>query len=88
MSVLVVDDLRLHYEVHGTGPVIVIPRCNFPWASLEISLLADGYTVVIASPRGFGESDRVSTGYDAGTIRSDLEAVLDHLAGVSPVARS
>ncbi|MGH3599108.1 MAG: alpha/beta fold hydrolase [Pseudonocardiaceae bacterium] len=79
MSVLVVDDLRLHYEVRGHGPLILVPWCNFPWASLDVDLLADGYTVVIASPRGFGDSDRVSAGYQAGTIRADLEAVLDHL---------
>lgn len=79
MSVLVVDDVDLHYEVHGQGPAILIPRCNFGWASLDVDLLTDRYTVVIASPRGFGESDRVTAGYDACTMRTDLEAVLDHL---------
>jgi pimeloyl-ACP methyl ester carboxylesterase len=76
---LEIDGLAIHYESRGSGPAILIPRCNFPWSSLDVGLLAAHYTVVIASPRGFGESDRTATGYSAATIRSDLETVLDHL---------
>jgi len=77
--VLVVDEVAVSYEVHGAGPAILIPWCNFAWSSLTLDLLTKGYTVVIASPRGFGNSDRVSAGYTADTIRTDLEAVLDHV---------
>lgn len=79
MPKLEIDGLAIHYESRGSGPAILIPWCNFPWSSLDVGLLAAHYTVVIASPRGFGESDRTATGYSAATIRSDLEAVLDHL---------
>lgn len=76
---LVIDHLAIYYEVHGTGPVILVPWCNFAWSSLDLDLFTDRYTVVVASPLGFGHSDRISVAYQARTIRSDLEAVLDHL---------
>ena len=79
MSVLKVDGLSLSYEVHGAGPAIVIPWCNFAWDALDLGLLAQDHTVVVASPRGFGNSQRTDARYDASTIRTDLEAVLDHV---------
>ena len=79
MSVLEIDGLTLSYEVCGAGPAIVIPCCNFPWHTLDLGLLTEAYSVVVASPRGFGYSERVGAGYGANTIRTDLEAVLDHV---------
>jgi pimeloyl-ACP methyl ester carboxylesterase len=79
VSVLEVDGLTLSYEVYGAGPAIGIPWCNFAWHALDLGLLTAAYTVVVASPRGFGNSERVGSGYDASTICTDLEAVLDHV---------
>jgi pimeloyl-ACP methyl ester carboxylesterase len=79
MPVLSVDGVTISYEVHGTGPAMLIPRCNFAWSSLDLSAFVDDYTVVIASPRGFGNSERLARGYTVETIRSDLEAVIRHL---------
>jgi pimeloyl-ACP methyl ester carboxylesterase len=77
---LEIDGLAIHYEIHGDGPAILIPWCNFPWSSLDPGLLAAYYTVAVVSPRGYGLSGRSPTGYSVATIRSDLEAVLDHLS--------
>lgn len=80
MSVVEVDGLALHFETFGTGaPAVLIPECNFDWSALDTAFLARDYTVVIASPRGFGASARTEGPYSAATIKSDLEAVLDHV---------
>ncbi|TWP39069.1 alpha/beta fold hydrolase [Leekyejoonella antrihumi] len=79
MSVLEIDDLAIYYEAYGSGPAILIPWCNFAWSSLDLESFTRLYTVVLASPRGFGNSPRVAAGYAADTIRTDMEAVLDHL---------
>lgn len=74
---LLVDDRKVYFDAHGRGPALLIPWCNFAWDSLDLDLLTSSYTVVIASPRGFGNSDRMPGGYAAPNIRRDLEAVLD-----------
>ena len=75
---MVVDGLAIHYETYGEGvPAVLIPRCNFAWSALDLAVLTGDYTVVIASPRGFGESERTEGPYTAASIKSDLEAVLD-----------
>jgi len=80
MSVVVVDGLAIYYETYGEGvPAVLIPRCNFAWSALDLAVLTGDYTVVIASPRGFGESDRTEGPYTAASIKSDLEAVPDHV---------
>ena len=73
-----VQGVSLSYEVHGAGPCVVVPRCNVGWDDVDLGSLTD-WTVVVVSPRGFGASDRPGWAYDAGTVRTDVEAVLDHL---------
>ena len=62
VSVLKIDGLTLSYEMYGAGPAIVIPWCNFAWDALDLAPLTRAYTVVVASPRGFGTSERVAAG--------------------------
>lgn len=75
VPVLKAEGLSIRYEVHGSGPAVGIPWCNFAGSPLDLRCLTSDYTVVIASPRGFGGGEGDRSGYRAATIRSDLEAV-------------
>ena len=60
VATLTRDGVDLRYEVTGSGPAILLPALNFRWADyLDIGLLAGCFTVVTASPRGFGASGRL-----------------------------
>jgi pimeloyl-ACP methyl ester carboxylesterase len=53
-----VPGARLHYEVQGTGPALMLighPLDSSGFAAIA-PLLADDHTVVIYDPRGFGRS--------------------------------
>jgi pimeloyl-ACP methyl ester carboxylesterase len=57
MATLIRDDLDLRYEVTGAGPALLLPAFNFRWGDyLDVGLLTGRFTVVTASPRGFGAS--------------------------------
>ena len=53
MATLTRDGLDLRYEVTGSGPALLLPQLNFPWADyLDLGPLAARFTVITASPRG------------------------------------
>ena len=61
VTTLTRDGLDLRYEVTGLGPALLLPAFNFRWGDyLDIGLLAGRFTVVTASPRGFGASGRLT----------------------------
>ncbi|RPE31856.1 alpha/beta fold hydrolase [Kitasatospora cineracea] len=72
--------VNLYYEDHGTGrPVVLIhgwPLNGASWEKQEAALLAAGHRVVAYDRRGFGASDKPSSGYDYDTFSADLDAVL------------
>jgi pimeloyl-ACP methyl ester carboxylesterase len=80
MAVLVRDGLRLVYEIEGRGAPLLLPLCNFRWTDAVVERLADSFTVVMASPRGFADSDRLPSGatYLIDDVVGDLIAVLRH----------
>ncbi|GAA4839134.1 alpha/beta hydrolase [Kitasatospora terrestris] len=75
--------VNLYYEDHGTGrPVVLIhgwPLNGASWEKQEAALLAAGHRVITYDRRGFGASDKPSSGYDYDTFSADLDAVLTHL---------
>ena len=73
--------VALAYEVRGSGPGLVIPMLNFPWLALTyVDEFAKHFTVVVASPRGYGESTRLPAGaHVVSDLRGDLIAVCDHI---------
>lgn len=75
---LAVSGLRVSYAVRGRGPALVLPACNIEWSKPVIETLSAHHRLVMVSPRGFAGSQRGAGAYD-GDIRSDIEAVLDHL---------
>ncbi|GEA86926.1 alpha/beta fold hydrolase [Cellulomonas cellasea] len=77
MPVLVRDGLRLAYEITGGGAPLLLPLCNFRWTDAVVERLARSFTVVIASPRGFAGSDRLSLARaSGGSVAARLDNVL------------
>ncbi|GLW68232.1 arylesterase [Kitasatospora phosalacinea] len=75
--------VNLYYEDHGTGrPVVLVhgwPLNGASWEKQEAALLAAGHRVITYDRRGFGASDKPSSGYDHDTFSADLAAVLTRL---------
>lgn len=73
----------LYYEDHGAGqPIVLIhgyPLNGHSWEKQTRALLSAGYRVITYDRRGFGQSSKVSTGYDYDTFAADLSTVLDTL---------
>jgi pimeloyl-ACP methyl ester carboxylesterase len=80
VTTLTRDGLDLRYGVTGSGPALLLPAFNFRWGDyLNVGLLAGRFTVVTASPRGFGASGRLTAaaGYRVADLASDLVAVME-----------
>ncbi|MGO1539199.1 MAG: alpha/beta fold hydrolase [Leucobacter sp.] len=75
--------VHLYYEDQGVGqPVVLIhgyPLNGHSWEKQTRVLLSAGYRVITYDRRGFGQSSKVSTGYDYDTFAADLNIVLDTL---------
>lgn len=76
-------DIELYYEDHGSGqPVLLIhgyPLSGASWERQTAALLDAGYRVITYDRRGFGNSSKVTVGYDYDTFAADLNAVLTEL---------
>lgn len=80
MTALIRDGLEVRYEVHGgSGPALLLPRLNFSWPDyLDLRPFAERFTVITASPRGFGKSGRLDADapYRVADLADDLIAVV------------
>jgi non-heme chloroperoxidase len=75
--------IRIYYEDHGSGPPVVLVHGyalnGHSWEKQEAALLAAGHRVITYDRRGSGASSRPSTGYDFGTLATDLHVLLSRL---------
>src|SRR5688500_7703575 len=75
--------VELYYEDHGSGqPVVLIhgyPLNGHSWQRQTPELLAAGYRVITYDRRGFGQSSKVSSGYDYDTFAADLNTLMETL---------
>jgi non-heme chloroperoxidase len=75
--------IDLHYEDHGSGPVVVLlhgwPLDSRSWEPQLHPLLVAGYRVITYDRRGFGRSSRPTVGYDFDTLAADLDVLLTEL---------
>ena len=75
--------IRVYYEDHGSGsPVVLVHGYalnGHSWEKQEAALLAAGHRVITYDRRGCGASSRPSTGYDFGTLATDLHILLSRL---------
>ncbi|OXM68402.1 alpha/beta fold hydrolase [Amycolatopsis vastitatis] len=77
-----VNDVELNVALAGAGPAVLLLH-GFPhtwelWTDVMAELAAD-HRVIAPDLRGFGASGRAASGYDAGTLAEDAEALLTAL---------
>jgi clorobiocin biosynthesis protein CloN7 len=78
MGTVDVAGARLHYDVSGTGPVLMLLGAPMPaggFAAIE-PLLAEDYTVVRYDPRGIGRSTRGDAEATPDVLADDVHHVL------------
>ena len=72
---------KIFYEDNGQGKALLFihgwPLNGDQWEYQVGPLLEAGYRCITYDRRGFGRSDRPSTGYDYITFAADLKAVID-----------
>jgi pimeloyl-ACP methyl ester carboxylesterase len=77
--------VRIHYVRGGAGkPVLLIPgwpQTWYAWRHLMPKLAAAGYEVIVADTRGMGQSSRPASGYDIGTVGTDLHRLMAERLG-------
>jgi len=75
----VVNGVRLHYVIGGTGsPILLVhgfPETWYAWRKV-MPLLAKRHTVIVPDLRGAGGSDRPAGPYDTGTMAEDLHQLV------------
>jgi pimeloyl-ACP methyl ester carboxylesterase len=79
-------EVRIHYELDGTGPPLVLLHGFTPsleiWYDLGwVQALRDAYQLILIDARGHGASDKPHTpdAYRMTHMVADVTAVLDHL---------
>jgi pimeloyl-ACP methyl ester carboxylesterase len=76
-------DIELYYEDHGSGqPVVLIhgyPGDGTSWEKQTAVLLEAGKRVITYDRRGFGKSDKPTSGHDYDTYAADLSALVSAL---------
>jgi pimeloyl-ACP methyl ester carboxylesterase len=76
------NGVSIHYEVHGSGPTILLSH-GYSWTARmwdgQVAALKDRYQVVVWDFRGHGESDYPEDGaqYSAALTVGDMLALLD-----------
>ncbi|MFO1081741.1 MAG: alpha/beta fold hydrolase [Reyranellaceae bacterium] len=80
------DGVRIHYEIHGSGPTVLLSHGYSSTARMwdgQVAALADRYRVIVWDMRGHGDSDYPAdpTRYSEALTVGDMAALLD-VAGV------
>ena len=74
---------EIYYEDHGSGqPVVLIhgyPLDSSSWEKQTAVLLEAGKRVITYDRRGFGKSDRPTSGHDCDTYAADLSGLVSAL---------
>jgi len=82
MPITHVNDIDLYYEVHGSGPKLVliegIGYHRWMWYR-QLSEFSRHFTTLIYDNRGVGKSDKPSGPYNHEQNAGDLAGLLDHL---------
>ena len=77
-----INDLRIHYERGGQGPLLVLLHgigSNASSWQHQLQGLADEYDVVAWDMRGYGSSSDPGGPYTMADVADDLAGLLDHL---------
>ena len=83
MPFMKVRDGRMHYEVLGEGPPVLLVHgfTNFGlvWADQATALVYAGYKVIMPDLAGHGLSSPATEDIPVATLAADMVALLDHL---------
>jgi pimeloyl-ACP methyl ester carboxylesterase len=82
MATLDRDGVKIHYEVHGKGPVILLSHGYSSTSRMwdgQVAAFKDRYQIVVWDFRGHGESDYPKDGalYSEELTVGDMQALLD-----------
>src|ERR1700693_2768795 len=73
------NNIRQHYMEAGEGvPVVLLhgfPETSYAWRH-QVPELAKKYRVIAPDLRGYGETDKPSSGYDKRTMATDLRELM------------
>jgi pimeloyl-ACP methyl ester carboxylesterase len=74
MQVTAGPEAAFTHEVSGSGPCVLVPRCNFAWDHFGLEELERHFTVVVVDPRGYGRGERRAgpDAYSADMLAEDL----------------
>jgi aminoacrylate hydrolase len=76
------DGGHLYYEVHGTGPpLLLVPGLGglSSFWQPHVAVLAEQFTVVLHDHRGTGQSSLERIDFSVGQMAADLLGLMDHL---------
>jgi haloacetate dehalogenase len=77
-----VNGLKMHYVEIGKGPPVVLlhgfPETWYAWRH-QLPILAKHYRVIAPDLRGYGETQKPSSGYDKKTMARDILGLMHHL---------
>lgn len=77
-----VNGVRLHYVKAGSGePLVLLHGWPQTWREWNVMIpeLAKHYTVIAPDMRGFGDSDKPSSGYNKRTVAEDIYQLVNYL---------
>ena len=78
------NGVKIHYEVHGSGPTILLSHGYSSTSRMwdgQVAALKDRYRVIVWDFRGHGESDYPAdqSQYSEALTVGDMKALLDHV---------
>ncbi len=78
----IANGVNLHYVIGGSGAPILLwhgfLETWYCWRKV-MPTLAQKYTVIAPDMRGYGDSDKPQSGYDARTLAEDFHELTEHL---------
>jgi pimeloyl-ACP methyl ester carboxylesterase len=90
MSILDRDGVKIHYEVHGSGPTLLLTHGYSSTSTMwngQIDALSKNYKLVLWDMRGHGQSDYPEdpAAYSEALTISDMAALLDEVGATSAI---
>ena len=78
------DGVKIHYEIHGTGPTLLLSHGYSSTSRMwdgQVAALRDRYQVIVWDMRGHGESDYPTdpSKYSEALTVGDMKALLDQV---------
>ncbi|GAJ85362.1 hypothetical protein NBRGN_091_00780 [Nocardia brasiliensis NBRC 14402] len=81
-GVATVNGIHMHYRRAGSGSALVLlhgwPQTGYCWRRV-LPALTERHTVIAPDLRGYGHTDKPTTGYDKRTMAADAAALLESL---------